>query len=73
MIDRSEAPDAAALVAWPARREWPAYLLGSRPAAVGHWRRGPIVAGFLSARHRLLFTKPTLESRNNRAAAWETS
>jgi hypothetical protein len=32
MIDRSDAPAIAALVAWPARSEWPAYFPGSRPA-----------------------------------------
>ena len=32
MMDRSEAPAIAALVAWPARSEWPAYLAGSSPA-----------------------------------------
>jgi hypothetical protein len=31
-MDRSDAPAMAALVACPARREWPAYLAGSRPA-----------------------------------------
>jgi hypothetical protein len=32
MIDRSEAPAIAALVARPARREWPPYFAGSSPA-----------------------------------------
>ena len=34
MIERSDAPAAAADVARPPRREWPAYLLGSKPAAI---------------------------------------
>lgn len=32
MIERSDAPAIAALVAWPARRERPAYFAGSSPA-----------------------------------------
>ena len=37
MIERSEAPAMAALVACPARSECPAYLAGSRPARCGEF------------------------------------
>jgi hypothetical protein len=32
MIDRSDSPPVAALVAWPGRREWPAYFAAPNPA-----------------------------------------
>jgi len=34
MIERSDAPAIAALVAWPARSEWPEYFAASSPARV---------------------------------------
>ena len=37
MMERSDAPAIAALVAWPARSEWPAYLAGSRPARTANF------------------------------------